>query len=110
MLKGRPWLRWSVIVGAVLVVAALGAVVALLLIVHAPSKGGLVAPTGISIETGRPATTIRKRHHQHAPIGDRPCWSEFGGDAYRSLARPLVTLGIPGKALWARGMKDLMEY
>src|SRR5512134_80608 len=44
------------------------------------------------------------------PDVDRRCWTMFGGGPKRDLSRPALDLGIPGKKLWARGLKSYVEY
>jgi outer membrane protein assembly factor BamB len=40
-----------------------------------------------------------------------PCWTEFGGNPQRTLARTQLQLGIPAKKpVWVRGLRSYMEY
>ena len=43
-------------------------------------------------------------------VVDKRCWPIFGGGPSRRLARLGIDLGIPGKKLWARGLKSYVEY
>ncbi len=45
-----------------------------------------------------------------APEVDKRCWPMFGGGPTRDLARLDIDLGVPGKKLWARGLKSYVEY
>lgn len=58
--------------------------------------------------TGPPPPTLP----EPAPEPEEgPCWTEFGGDPGRSLARTDLQLGKPvTPPLWARGMGSYMEY
>jgi eukaryotic-like serine/threonine-protein kinase len=105
-----------VVAAAVAVVIALaGAGAALYLAVRTPSSGGLVAPTGVSVDTFDtvPVTHPTLKKPAKPPVRrtppDTPCWRFFGGSTLRSLSRP-AQLGIPRRSVWARGMGDLMEY
>lgn len=114
LLRKWPRRRWIVAGLGLIALAVLGGVVALFLSLRTPSKGGLVAPTGISVETidttpvARPRAQPPKR--TRLTRSDVPCWRSFGGDPLRNLSRPSVNLGIPRKSVWARGLGDLMEY
>ena len=59
--------------------------------------------------TGRPKQ--KKAHREVTAVTPgRDCWLNFGGDRRRSLARPELNLGVPGRHLWARAMGSYMEY
>jgi outer membrane protein assembly factor BamB len=58
--------------------------------------------------SARPAKSPRPAKPE-TPV-DGPCWTEFGGDPQRSLARVRIDLGVPTKSLWARAMGGYMEY
>lgn len=97
-----------------MILAALGGGVALYLALRSPSEGGLVEPTGITVETIDTSPVPRPRPKPRAGPShvrpDLPCWRAFGGGPLRSSSRPYVNLGIPRKSVWARGLGDLMEY
>ena len=57
-----------------------------------------------------PATTTPPPPPAPAVEVDKRCWPMFGGAPARTLARPGVDLGMPGKKLWARGLKSYVEY
>ena len=57
-----------------------------------------------------PATTTPPPPTAPAVEVDKRCWPMFGGAPARTLARPGVDLGVPGKKLWARGLKSYVEY
>jgi outer membrane protein assembly factor BamB len=105
--------RLQAIVGAI-VLALVAAVLAAALVakLHRPSAGGLVTgTTGVSVSTSKPPKPKpRPKPVHHVPPPDQPCWETFGGGPTRTLSRPSIRLGLPGRASWARGMKDLMEY
>src|SRR3954452_9185332 len=108
--------RKSVVaVAAVVVLLALaGGGAALYLAARTPSAGGLVAPTGVSIDTFDtvPVTHPTLKKPAKPPVrrpADTPCWPFFGGTTLRNLSVP-AQLGIPRRSVWARGMGDLMEY
>jgi outer membrane protein assembly factor BamB len=101
-------------VAAAILLALVGVVLAAALVekLHRPSAGGLVTgTTDFTVSTARPPKPRPKpKPVHHEPPPDQPCWEEFGGAPTRSLSRPAIRLGLPGKASWARGMRDLMEY
>jgi outer membrane protein assembly factor BamB/O-antigen ligase len=105
--------RLQAIAGAI-VLACVAAVLAAALVekLHRPSAGGLVTDTtDFTVSTAKPPKPKPKpkpTHHVAPP--DQPCWEEFGGAPTRALSRPSIRLGLPHRASWARGMRDLMEY
>jgi outer membrane protein assembly factor BamB len=72
------------------------------------SLGGIISSsksaTVVTHSTSRPVKTTP----QHGPR--EICWNEFGGNPARTLSRPNIDLGKPGKSVWASGLHDLMEY
>ena len=92
-------------------IAALGVGVAFLLSLRSPPKGGLVAPTGVTVVT-TDTTPVKRPQHvpKPKPTPEGPCWPAFGGGPRRDLARPDIDLGVPKRSVWARGMGDLMEF
>jgi len=78
-----------------------------------PPQGGLDTDlsgvTVISPSTSS-ATTTSPRPKPVARDVDRRCWRMFGGDPARTLARPRIDLGIPGRPLWARGLEAYIEF
>ncbi|MGZ8695540.1 MAG: outer membrane protein assembly factor BamB family protein, partial [Gaiellaceae bacterium] len=58
----------------------------------------------------RPVTGPKSPRKLTAATPGRECWLNFGGDPQRSLSRPDIHLGRPGKPLWARAMGSYMEY
>ena len=61
--------------------------------------------------TVRPTPRKRQQKDERPlPAPDRLCWPNFGRDPQRTLALTSVRLGRPTKALWARGMRDLIEF
>ena len=109
----RPGRRGLLIAAALALVLAAGAGVAAYLAVRSPTKGGLVAPTDVTVVTTDTAPVKRppKPPPRPRPVAvDTPCWPAFGGDPMRSLARPDIDLGRPRKSVWARGLGDLMEF
>jgi outer membrane protein assembly factor BamB len=70
---------------------------------------------GVSVSTATetvalPETTTEASGPTQPERPPERCWTEFGGNARRTLALPDVNLGRPTKALWARGVGGLMEY
>jgi hypothetical protein len=95
---------------AVALVAA-GIAVALMLS-RPPSDGGLdTALSDVTVITP-PTTTVTTTAPRPKPVRsvDRRCWPMFGGDPGRSLARPKLDLGIPGRPKWARGLASYIEF
>jgi outer membrane protein assembly factor BamB len=105
--------RVQAIVGAV-ALALVGVVLAAALVkkLHSHSAGGLVTGTSdLTISTAKPPKPKpRPKPVHHAAPPDEPCWDAFGGGPTRTLSRPSIRLGPPRRAIWARGMRDLMEY
>jgi outer membrane protein assembly factor BamB len=58
----------------------------------------------------RPVTDPKSPRKLTAATPGRECWLNFGGDPHRSLSRPNIHLGRPGKPIWARAMGSYMEY
>jgi outer membrane protein assembly factor BamB len=109
----RPGRRGLLIAAVVLVLLAAGAGVAVYLVTRTPTKGGLVTPTDVTVVTTDTSPAERATRPPPKPplvAVDKPCWPAFGGDPMRSLARPEIDLGRPGKSVWARGLGDLMEF
>ena len=101
------------IIAVGVVLLALGAAVAAFLITsRPPAPGGLeTAPTDVQVVTSTvPKPPPIKRPPPEAKVDNR-CWKMFGGAPTRSLARPLIHLGIPVKPpLWARGLASYVEF
>src|SRR3954452_20875964 len=93
---------------AALALAALG--MALALHFQTRSAGRLITsfPT-VTLKTFTAPTPPPPKPRKRAVVAET-CWDNFGGDPARTLARADAKLGLPGKALWARGLHDLMEY
>lgn len=91
-------------------VAAAGAAIAIG--TRAPAPRGLdSALEGVVREAPRRAPAPLERTPPTATAdAEQPCWRQFGGDAMRSLSRPELRLGRPGKAVWARGLGGYIEY
>ena len=106
----RPSRRGLILGAAVAIVAAAGAGVALFLTLRTPPKGGLVAPTAVTVVTTDTTPVKRPVKPAHQLTDEKPCWPAFGGGPLRDLARPDIQLGIPSHSVWARGMGDLMEF
>ena len=107
----RPSRRGLILGGSrrrVLVAAGVG--VAFFLTFRAPPKGGLVAPTAVTVVTTDTTPVKRPTKPTHQFVNEKPCWPAFGGGPLRDLARPDIRLGIPSHSVWARGMGDLMEF
>ena len=70
--------------------------------------------TDVTVVAPAPPTTTTEppapKPPESKPDVDRRCWTMFGGGPRRELARPAIDLGIPGKKLWARGLKSYVEY
>ncbi|HXH82720.1 MAG TPA: PQQ-binding-like beta-propeller repeat protein [Candidatus Tectomicrobia bacterium] len=109
MLSRLPRRRWLLVGLALALLAALGGAAALYLSLRTPPQGGLVEPTGISVETVDTAP-LQPPPKPVRPAHDAPCWTEFGGGPHRALSRPDVDLGVPRRSVWVRGMRDLMEF
>jgi outer membrane protein assembly factor BamB len=63
-----------------------------------------------TVETEPPATTAEEPPPPEEPP-EGPCWTEFGGNPQRTLARPDIDLGRPkAKPVWVRGLKSYIEY
>ena len=102
---------WILVAVSVLVVALFGLAIGVAITVDDPPQGGLATDLGDVVVSSdeRPAPQVEPEEPE--PAADQLCWSEFGGDLLRSLARPGVRLGTPrSKPVWSRGMDDLMEY
>ena len=102
---------WILVAVAALVVALFGLAIGVAITVDDPPQGGLATDLGDVVVSSdeRPAPQVEPEEPE--PAADQLCWSEFGGDLLRSLARPGVRLGTPrSKPVWSRGMDDLMEY
>ena len=101
------------ILAAGVVLLALGGAVAVFIVVNRPpSPGGLeTAPTDVEIVTSTIPKPKPIKRPPPAEKVDNRCWKMFGGGPTRSLARPLIHLGIPVKPpLWARGLQSYVEY
>ena len=104
--------RLLILAVGVLLLALGGAVAAFIVANRPPSPGGLEsAPTDVQIVTSTvPKPKPIKRPPPTEKVDNR-CWKMFGGGPTRSLARPLIHLGVPVKPpLWARGLKSYVEY
>ncbi len=56
-------------------------------------------------------TTTDEQPADEKPDEEGPCWLTFGGNPQRTFARTELRLGKPVRpTVWARGMKDVMEY
>jgi outer membrane protein assembly factor BamB len=111
VLKWRPSRRALLIALAVLALLGAGLIAAVLYVsLRSPPKGGLVAPTGVTVVTTD--TTPAKPPPKRGPVrpAERPCWPAFGGGPLRDLSRPDIDLGVPAHSSWAHGMGDLMEF
>jgi outer membrane protein assembly factor BamB len=115
--RWRPT-RTQALVGGALLLVLLGVVAAAAVSKYdRPSAGGLVTDTtGFSVSVARPtqpkpppAKPPPAKPPRAAPV-DMPCWKTFGGNPGRTLSRPTIRLGRPTKSVWARGMRDLMEF
>jgi outer membrane protein assembly factor BamB len=118
----RPTRRQAVVAGGLALLLLLGLAAAAILRQREPAAGHLVrTATDVSLnttDTGTverpatapppPATAAPEPAPPRKPEG--PCWKVFGGNAMRTLSRPGIRLGRPTKSVWARGLKDLMEY
>src|SRR6478736_8031481 len=101
------------ILAAGIVLLALGIGVAGYFVANRPpTPGGLeTAPTDVEIVTSTVPKPKPIKHPPPAEKVDNRCWKMFGGGPTRSLARPLIHLGIPVKPpIWARGLKSYVEY
>ncbi len=106
--------RLLILAAGVVLLALAGAVTAYFLANRPPTPGGLeTAPTDIEVVTPtvpQPKPKPIKRPPPAENVDNR-CWKMFGGGPTRSLARPLIHLGIPVKPpLWARGLQSYVEY
>jgi hypothetical protein len=64
---------------------------------------------GVSLRQLRPATAVRHpRRRQKSQNG--PCWTTFGGNPARTLARAQVHLGRPGVSVWAHALDGYIEF
>lgn len=118
----RPTRRQAVLASGGLLLLLLGLAAAALLRQREPTEGRLVkTATDVSLNTAdtvtveRPPTTAPPATTTAAPPPkprkpERPCWRTFGGNPMRTLSRPGIRLGRPTTSVWARGLKDLMEY
>ena len=99
-------------VGVILLLLA-GGLVAYLLF-RSPPQGELDTQLkGVSLVTPTTAGARPKPGRKpRVPVkADRVCWTMFGGDPNRSLARPEIHLGIPLRPpIWARGLHGYIEY
>jgi len=101
------------IIAAAVLALALGLTVAALVVANRPpAPGGLeTAPPDVSVVTPTTAKPEPVKPRPPAPDADRRCWKMFGGGPERSLARPLIHLGIPTRPpLWARGLESYVEF
>ena len=101
------------ILAAGVVLLALGVAVAVFFVANRPpTPGGLeTAPTDVEIVTSTVPKPKPIKRPPPAEKVDNRCWKMFGGGPTRSLARPLIHLGIPVKPpLWARGLQSYVEY
>ena len=102
--------RRLVALAAIAIVLAGGAVAVALFAFGSPPQGGIVPPTGVTVATVD-TTPVKPKPPVPRPVArEKPCWEAFGGGPKRALARPDIRLGVPTRAVWARGLHDLMEY
>lgn len=89
---------------------AIGIALAVLLS-RTPPQGALdtqLSDVTVITPTAVPTTTAPRPRPVRSV--DRRCWKMFGGDPARSLARPRLDLGIPGRTSWARGLSGYIEF
>ncbi|MDQ3859212.1 MAG: PQQ-binding-like beta-propeller repeat protein [Actinomycetota bacterium] len=79
-----------------------------------PSTGLDTDLVGVSVSTAEEeaaeltTTSARDAEGRKKQVGER-CWPTYGGNPQRTLAVPDINLGNPKRAVWARGMRDLIE-
>ena len=106
----RPF-AWILAATAALVVALGGVTVAVWIVKPDATEGALDTELeGVTVS--EPTMTIEPEP-EPAPEreSDRRCWTEFGGDARRSLARPGARLGLPKRnPVWTRVLDSYIEF
>ena len=104
----------STLILSALVLLLLGLGAAFYVASREPSAGGLdtdLDDVTVVAPTVAPVTTAPHKPPPKEAVVDKRCWTMFGGDPQRSLARPEIDLGIPARPpLWARGLKAYVEY
>lgn len=95
-------------VAALLVV--LGIALAVVLSRKPPQGAPDTALSGVTVIAPSTVATTTAPRPRPARSVDRRCWKMFGGDPARSLARPQLDLGIPGRTSWARGLSGYIEF
>ena len=103
--------RLLVVIAAVVALAA-GLAVAVYVTRKPPSGKLETAVTDVTVVAPTvPETPVRPTPKPNpnpapAPEVDKRCWPMFGGGPARDLARLDIDLGVPGKKMWARGLKS----
>jgi outer membrane protein assembly factor BamB len=104
-------MRRTILLGAaaaILVVIGIGVAVGLS---RKPPQGKLeTAPTGVTVISPSTSVATTAPKPRPAPSVDRRCWTQFGGGPARTLARPALDLGVPGKVGWAHGLSGYIEF
>jgi outer membrane protein assembly factor BamB len=106
-------LRWILLAVSVLVIA-IGGVLLAIGLTNNETRGALdteLEDVTVSVSTKPRKPTKTPKPTNPKLTSDQRCWTSFGGDPARSLARPNVDLGLPSrKILWTRGLKSYIEY
>jgi outer membrane protein assembly factor BamB len=109
---------WIVSAVAAVVLVAGGLVAAWFLVVAKRPSGHIDTELkGVSVVPAKPAPKPKAKAKPKQPTkprvvlaADKPCWLNFGGNPQRTLARVNINLGRPTTSIWARGLRDYIEY
>ena len=102
--------RW-VLTGVSVLVVGLGAALLAISLTQDPPRGAIDTELDdVSVSTPRKLPKPKPLPPPE-PAADKRCWTTFGGDPQRSLAREAASLGLPRrKPEWSRGLRSYIEY